>query len=648
MNLAPAHPPAPSALARSAWGRLGIAILVASVLVGAALRVTDLGTPSFSDDEIYKVNAVNLYREGQWTLTGDDEHPLAMKLLIFVSYAVRDVWNGSVVGADSPWSISVEAATRGPNALVGAFIALLLAYLARELFSRRVGLIAAALWAVEVNVIGYSRIAKEDTLLAFFLLLTLYFVVRAKKCAEAGDEARARRYQLATAFSIGGFAATKYFFHHLFIVPLFYYFSRRAGSAWKIPLKRWAALFGIAVLTAIAINPTAFSPANLSYIKDYIGHKTVFTHGYLFRGQVEMNNIFEGFAGTPWYFYFTYAWVKLALPILAFLLIGLVQAARRFREDGPRLIFIYLAVWLSVHAFLSGAKWGRFIMHYMPPLLLLAALGVDGVGQALARLVASAADEVRKRQVAAALVGVLGLGVVGVSAAAPLQMHPHPRNYLNLLGGAPDNLRYYLPHCDFYDVGLREAIQYVCARAEHNAQLRTDGNMVAEYYVKASCNRPDIKVSTLSKPEDRCEPGRACYEILQVGRTYIESRSLFTGLYAERNPNAVVRVHDVNVAEIYGPPNTVPLAPATMTELAQRFGNVDKSAAGGVVDKARLPAPRAPRPEKSEPKREAVVVGAYRFAGDTVLEILDPASPRPPAAKKLGAAPPASPSKVSR
>ena len=37
----------------------------------------DLGGPSFSDDEVYKVNAIEHYRHGQFQLTGDDEHPLA-------------------------------------------------------------------------------------------------------------------------------------------------------------------------------------------------------------------------------------------------------------------------------------------------------------------------------------------------------------------------------------------------------------------------------------------------------------------------------------------------------------------------------------------------------------------------------------------
>ena len=197
----------PNARAREAWGKTGVALLLFALLLGGTLRLYDIGGPSFSDDEIFKVRAVEAYQRGQWTLTGDDEHPLAMKLLILTSFTVRDLWNTHVAGDNRLLEVGVETATRVPNALVGTFIALLLAFLGRELFSRRVGLIAALLWAIEVNVIGYSRIAKEDTLLAFFVLLAFYFVVRSKRMSEAGDERRSLRYLVFTAMSIGGMTA---------------------------------------------------------------------------------------------------------------------------------------------------------------------------------------------------------------------------------------------------------------------------------------------------------------------------------------------------------------------------------------------------------------------------------------------------------
>jgi hypothetical protein len=622
--------------AREPWGKLGVAVLVAAVLLGGSLRLYDLGGPSFSDDELFKVNAVNSYRQGQWTLTGDDEHPLAMKLLIYVAYGVRDLWNTYVAAPNTPLELGLESATRGPNALVGTFIALLLAFLGRELFSRRVGLIAAMLWAVEVNVIGYNRIAKEDTLLTFFLLLALYFVVRAKRMAEAGDERRAFRYQLAAAMACGGLAATKYFLHLLFIIPLFYLATRTdVVPVWRVPLRRWALMLGVAVLTAIAINPTVFHPANLEYILGYIGHKTIFTHGVLFNGEVHMNNVFEMFSGTPWYYYFVYLWVKLAIPILAMVLVGLAVTLARRRHEGSKLLFVWMGVWLLVHAILSGAKWGRFVTHLMPVVLLLAAIGVDHFAEHLAKLWRRArramheAAPVRARGVAAFVLGAL---VAGGALYAPAVSAPHYRMFLNALGGAKEGSRHYFPHCDHYDVGVREAVQYVCARAEQGAQLRSDANVVAQHYVDR-CNRPDIKVTTLSKPQDACEPGRPCYQILQVARTFFETQGLFQRLYSERPPDAVVRVQGVNVAEVYAPtPASTPTATAAIRTagdalrlgaIARAFGN---HGTGEVVASA-LPTAQPARPEPREPRRYAAVTGAFRFASDVVLETLDTQSP---------------------
>lgn len=629
---------------REPWGKLGIAILVLALLVGGALRFYDLGGPSFSDDEIFKVNAVNAYRSGQWTVTGDDEHPLAMKLLIYAAYGVRDLWNTHVAGDNKAIEVGIESATRAPNALIGTFIALLLAFLCRELFSRRVGLIAALFWAVEVNVIGYNRIAKEDTLLTFFLLLALYFVVRAKRMAEAHDDRRAWRYQLAVAFSIGGFVATKYFLHLLFIIPLFYAISRSrfAGpkgaapgeqSPWHIPLKRWAALLAVAVLTTLALNPTVLHPDNLAYIEGYVAHKTIFTHGYLFMGDVLMNNVFDHTNAVPWYFYFVYLGVKLALPLLVMAVVGLGVALMRRRDDGARMIFIWLGIWLLIHAFASGAKWGRFVTHLMPPVLMLAALGTDEAAKLIARLIsrararaAAAGDAlaaIRVRRVGGLVAAGVAFIVWAGAIIAPLQTAPHYRMYLNAAGGSEQNLRHYFPHCDLYDVGLREAVQYVCARAEPDAQLRGDANEAVAHYVKM-CGRPDIKVTTLSKPEDRCEAGRSCYQILQVGRSFFETQELFASLHASRPPDAVVRARGVNVAEIYGPTPTDGQVAAIHTAgeaiklgaLARVFGNIPR---GGMV----AAVPSVPKDERERPYRVAAITGAFRFASDVVVEELD-------------------------
>lgn len=599
------------------WGKSGVALLILAVVVGGFLRLYDIGGPSFSDDEVFKVNAVKAYREGRWTQTGDDEHPLVMKLLIYASYGIRDLWNAAVGSEHRVLELGLESATRGPNALVGAFLAILLAFLGRELFSRRVGLLAALLWAVEVNVVGYNRIAKEDTLLAFFLLWTFYFAVRAKRTAEAGEIERSRRYEVFAAMTIGGLCASKYFFHLTFPIPLFYLWARLGGTSWRISWKRWLALVGIAFATFAVLNPTVFHPDNLRYIAGYIAHKTVFHHGYRFMDDLYMNNAFAlGSGGTPWYFYFAYLGTKVSPPILAAILVGLGVALRRHREDGARVIFSWLVMWLLVHAFLSGAKWGRFTVHLMPPLLLLGALGLDAAARVAAGLLARV--RAPERAAGAALVAVT-LAVLAPALVAAQEAAPHYRMYLNAFGGPQENLRRFFPHCDFYDVGLREAVQYVCARAEPGAQLRSEAPVVVAHYASL-CGRGDLKVTTISRPADACEPGRPCYHILQSGRVYFETRDLVEQLHAQRPPDAVVRARGVGVAEIYGPTRAGPqMAIRTAGEavrlgaLARAFGNEAKGPAVAVESRI---LPQRP----GRPYLLAAVTSAFRFAGDVVIE----------------------------
>jgi hypothetical protein len=611
-----------TASARQPWGKYGVLLLLLALLLGGALRIYDIGGPSFSDDEVFKVRAVESYRQGKWTLTGDDEHPLAMKLLIYVSYGIRDLWNTYVAKDNKVLELGVESATRGPNALLGTFMVLLLAFLGRELFSRRVGLIAALLWAVEVNVIGYNRIAKEDTLLAFLLLWTFYFVLRAKRTAEAGEKERSRRYEIFAAMTIGGLCASKYFFHLTFPIPLFYLWSRfGSDTPWRISWKRWLALLGVAFATFLALNPTVLHPDNLRYITQYMGQRTIFHHGYLFLDDLYKNNAFEGFSGdgTPWYYYFVYLAVKLSPPILFAAGLGLFLALRKHREDGPRVIFAWLLVWLTVHAVVSGAKWGRFVTHLMPPVLLLAALGIDRFSEALSKLLARL-TRAPARGVGAVVMAGVGLGVVTPALLAARDTAPHYRMYLNAFGGSQENLRRYFPHCDFYDVGLREAVQYVCARAEKGAQLRSDAVIAVGHYVDL-CGRDDIKVTTLSRPQDACAPGRPCYQILQVGRTYYETKKLMDGLHATRPPDAVVTARGVNVAEIYGPemPVVTQLAIHTAGEaqrlgaLARAFGNAPRGTT--VAFESRVE-PLSNR----RPYRVAALTSAFRFSSDVVVE----------------------------
>src|SRR6185369_11156289 len=101
------------------------------------------------EDEVNKVEAAQAYERGD--ITANAEHPMLMKVLMFVSMAgVRRAGNSMVV--------SDEFALRLPNAIFGALTVIPLFLLTAAFFDRWTGIIAAALWAVGINAITYNRI----------------------------------------------------------------------------------------------------------------------------------------------------------------------------------------------------------------------------------------------------------------------------------------------------------------------------------------------------------------------------------------------------------------------------------------------------------------------------------------------------------
>ncbi len=142
---------------------------------------------------------------------------MLMKSLMFVSVEAARAWNAVAPAASR---VSDEAALRLPNVLFGALTVVPLYLLAACFFERRTALLAAAFWAVGVNAITFNRIAKEDTLLVFFVLLATYFYVRAKQTS-GFEAARKRRFYILSGASFGLMLASKYFPHYFGLVMLY-------------------------------------------------------------------------------------------------------------------------------------------------------------------------------------------------------------------------------------------------------------------------------------------------------------------------------------------------------------------------------------------------------------------------------------------
>jgi predicted membrane-bound mannosyltransferase len=177
---------------------LAAALIAALVVFAFWLRVHALSAEGFADDEVHKWLAANRYLHGGFG--GDDvEHPMLMKWLIALCIAAF------------PRSWAPETLTRLPNALVGAATVWLTAQFGKRVFGRFAGALAAALAAVSPTLIGYQRVAKEDTLVGAFLLLMLWFI------AEAAGSRERRRWEGGIALALAGMLASKYY---VFFAPL--------------------------------------------------------------------------------------------------------------------------------------------------------------------------------------------------------------------------------------------------------------------------------------------------------------------------------------------------------------------------------------------------------------------------------------------
>jgi hypothetical protein len=502
------------------WGTVALVALAALVLSGLWLRVHGLAAEGFGDDEVHKWLAANRYLHG--VFSGDDvEHPMLMKWLIALCIAI---------GSHFGWA--PETMTRLPNAIAGGASIVAVALLGRRLFGRSAGLFAAALTSWSVTLVGYQRVAKEDTLLGLFLVLLLWCMAEAKAAADDGRDPR--RWELFSAASLAGMLASKYFFF-LTPIPVVFYLWVRRDSRWRVPLRRWLQLIGVALALWVAVNWSPFLPSTWEYAKSYTtGQQTV--HGSLFfMGRIYNNLIEYGLRGTPPWFYAVFAAVKLA-PLTFLCSIAGLWVALLQRKPAHKLMLSWLAVWFLVHS-VSGSKWGRFFVSVLPAFLILA-------GYVAARLL----EQIREPLPRRAAVALAALLLPGTEAFASVTHAPHYRLYISALGGGDERVQWYFPHCDYFDAGFREAVKYVAEHAEEGAELSTEIDWPAKLYAERD-GRPDL-LQTLVRRGRTCRSGRVCYVVVQVGRLYFLNQDAVRNL-SRRVPWHVESIRGEEVVRVY-------------------------------------------------------------------------------------------------
>ncbi len=511
------------------WGPWALALLAGCVALGLWLRLSGLADEGFSDDELHKWLAANRYLAGDFG--GDDlEHPMMMKSLIALAL---------IVGRKLQWA--PETITRLPNALGGGLAVVVLALLGRRLFGRAAGLLAAALGAVSVTWIGYQRIAKEDVLTGLFLMLLWLCLAEAKASADIGEVRRSRRFEWGAAAALSATIATKYYPYFLFPVVAVLSFGR-TQTAYRVPLKRWIQLAFGSVAIWICLNWMIVFPSTWKYIYEYLSGAT---HGgrathmtMLFMGRLYQNVFHVGSGRMPTSFFPVFAAVKQTPGILALSGVGLAWAVWK-RHPSQRLVLVWMAVWFVAHS-ISGAKYARFFVPVFPTFFLLAASAAVG----LVELTRRSRFAFGPRAVAALLAALS----IGPELWASITHAPHFRTYVSPLFGGDSYVTWYFPHCDYFDAGFREAIEYVSKHAEPGAEVSSEIDWTARYYAERF-GRQDLTFSII-RPENACRLDRTCYVVVQAGRFYEVNRRALERLSGQQ-PWHVVRIHDVDVVKVY-------------------------------------------------------------------------------------------------
>ncbi len=532
---APAHPAGDPTVLQGRtrpFGRSGWAVLVVFVVAALCLRLWHLAAEGFADDEVHKWLAALRYLKADFG--GDDvEHPMLMKsLAALAAAALRGV-------------LAPETLTRLPSAIAGGFTVLATALLGRRLFGRAAALLAAGLLALSSTAVGYHRIGKEDTLLGLFFVLCLWCLAEARAAAEDGRLGEQRRWEAGSAAALGAAFASKYFVFY-FLIPIVSYAWLQPVSAWRVPLRRWMTLVALALAVFLALNWAPLLPGTADYMVRYIRGDAVggdrgISESILFMGKLYGNLALRGDA-TPWWFFPAFAAAKFS-PVTALLgFAGLALAVAR-RRPAHRIVLVWLAVFLAF-SLVAGAKYGRFFVSAMPAFLILAA----HAGVVLARAAAGGFAGARRMTAGRWALAAIALALLGPEVQAAVSHAPHQRLYLSPFFGGDRNVSWFVPHCDYFDAGVREAVRWVAGHAEPGAEVASEVDWTVRFYA-GEAGRSDL-ISSPVLPERGCRSGKPCYVIVQVGRLYRHNAAALKRLEG-REPAFAVRVREMDAVKVY-------------------------------------------------------------------------------------------------
>lgn len=514
------------------WILLGLIVLLAFFL-----RLYQLNAVGLAEDEVHKIEAARSYLHGDFRVHA--EHPMLMKFFVTLSLLGAEWWNGGV-GHRHP--VSDEIAVRLPNVIVGSLTAVVLFLLAETWFGTRIGLLTALLWAIGIDAITINRAAKEDTLLVFFAWLGFYFYLRAKNLGAVETPERDRMQTLSGA-SFGLMLASKYFPHYVGLNFLYYHMLGRNERNLPITHRDRIHFFRAFAVAFFLANPVILLPSVIRYLVAYTREQTLTHHGYWMMGQLYYNNVSSTPNGTPIYFYLLLLLVKTPLPILAMMTLGLILVFRKRCHPGNYFLAFMFVLWIIPYS-VAGPKWLRYSLSLMPIVYLAAAIGISRTYDFFAQRNWGQAVPGLRAALASALAVVFFVAPFWVTWKSA----PHYSLYLNPLGLG--RVAYFFPHDEFYDAGLREAVQQIAAQAPQHSFIGGETPSVFHYYFRRF-GRPDLRYFNLSDPPEKNHNVTGAYVVVQDGRRYFENVAFIDALEARARPILTIQLDGATAAMVY-------------------------------------------------------------------------------------------------
>jgi hypothetical protein len=329
-------------------------LLVLIVSVAAVLRFAGLTFQSYWYDELFSAyysnpaHSVNEVIE----LTLTDVHPPVYQLVMWLSYKIFGY---------------TEWAGRLPSVLAGLATIPVIYLLGRELFTRRVGLYAAALAATSYYLIYFSQEARSYAFLYFLSSLSFLLFIRALR----------RESWINVALFVGATVTLVYTHYFGFLLIA----AEAVIFCWYF----WSAQWGNrALLYRAAIAAALLTAAIIPLLPIMLRHASVQNFWIQQPAIIFIYDYFVGYFGAGWL-----AGLYAVLLLVA-LVAGLLLPRRtEVNESGFSAAFSVtaLVVWVAL-GYLLPWLWGfigqpviteRNTIVVLPPLLVLAAFGLASV-----------------------------------------------------------------------------------------------------------------------------------------------------------------------------------------------------------------------------------------------------------------------------